>query len=213
MADRRNRLRRGARLSLFCTSYTPLFALMIVRLIGKNWGVYRFGGWNPEALLLYARQYGFSTALAVPIVFGLIGTRLFISGVGESATTNGHPVTIRDVENKNAYAIGYIGTYIIPFLFQDYSSFVEILSIAFLLTVIYFIYINSNLLIINPVLNIWYSLYQVTFIDTLGGIEKKGLIITKEKYLKEGDKLLFKDIGPKLYFAVAEKEGENDELA
>lgn len=213
MTDRRNRLRLGARLSLFCTSYTPLFALMIVRQVGKNWGGYRWGGLNPDAFWLYVKQFGFSTVLGVPILFGLVGIRLFILRVGESAAVNGHPVTIKDVENRNSDAIGYIGTYIIPFLFQDYSSLVEITSVAVLLLVIYRIYINSNLLIINPVLNIWYSLYKVMFVDSCGGMEKKGLIITSEKYLQEEDKMLFEDIGQKLYFAVAEREGENDEPA
>lgn len=205
MIPRQNRLRLGARLSLFCTSYTPLFGLMILRHVGKLWGVYHWGGWEWDAFILYIKQFGFSTILAIPIIFGLVGIRLFILRVGGSATTSGDPVTIKDVENRNSDSISYIGTYIIPFLFQDYSSFIDILSVAILLGVIYFIYINSNLLLINPGLNLWYSLYATAFVDSKSGPPKRGMVITREKFLQEEDRMLFMPIGHKLYFAVREE--------
>ncbi len=204
MATRQNQLRLGARLSLFCTSYTPLFALMILRHVGKLWGAYHWGGLEQEAILLYIRQFGFSTVLSMPILFGLVGIRIFILRVGNSASINGARVTIKDVENRNSDSISYIGTYIIPFLFQDYSSLIDIFSIVILLGVIYFIYINSNLLLINPGLNLWYSLYATTFVDSDNGALKRGMVITREKFLQEEDQMLFMPIGHKLYFAIPE---------
>lgn len=136
------------------------------------------------------------------MLFGAIGLYFFVVKVGSSAKLSGTKVKIKDVKNRNSDAINYIATYLIPFLFQEYTAFPDILSIIILLVVMYFIYTNSSLLLINPTLNLFYSLYEVDYVDNFEetGKRKNGLIITKERFLEEDDYLLLKPIGHKLYF-------------
>ncbi len=112
----------------------------------------------------------------------------------------GDEVTIKDVKNRNSESISYIGTYIIPFLFQSYSTFYELFAISFLLFVIYKIYINSSLLLINPLLNIKYSIYEIDFLDK-EKINKSGMVITQRKNLEEENIIKIVKIGHKLYYS------------
>lgn len=205
MSARKNKLRFGARYSLFTTSYFPLFFIIIIRQISHNWEYLQWGGFSKETILNFIHYFGFATLLVIVSIIGFIGLNLFILNIGKSTNISGTKVLIKNVKNRNNDSISYIGTYIIPFLFQDYTSYADILSIIILLVVIYFIYSRSSLLVINPTLNIVYALYEVEYIDnfnTDNAKTKNGLIITKEKFLKEDDIMLFKKIGHKLYFSI-----------
>lgn len=205
--NRKRKLHKSVEFSLFATSYLPLFFLMIVRQISQNNQYLNWAGFNIEAILLLFQKFGLSILLFAISFVGILGLRLSIKNISREAKINGHPVTIKDVKNRNAEAISYIGTYIIPFLFQDYSDWYSLISILFLLFVIYKIYINSTLMLINPILNIKYSLYEIEFYDTKDHTKyKSGLIITKDKFLQEDDSHLIHNIGPKLYFGVINEE-------
>lgn len=198
-------LHAGVRFALFATSYSPLFLLMILKIYFKHSEYLHWGGLNKQAVLIYTKYFGLSTVLISFIVIGTLGMLIFLTQINDSTTTNGSPVSVKDVRNKNNEAISYIGTYIIPFLFQNYTELYEVLSIGILLIVIYFIYINSTLILINPVLNLKYSLYEVEFYNDHQKEDNKtknGLIITKERFLEEEDRMLFKRIGHKLYYAI-----------
>lgn len=186
-------LRKGVRFTLFVTSYSPLFLLMIVKQISINYQTLINFTINYD----FFKNFGLTIFLIVLLILGFVGLRFFITDTSKSTEDAGDAVIINDVKNKNSEAINYIGTYIIPFLFQNYSSFYELFSIAILLIVIYFIYINSTLILINPILNIRYNLYEIGYSQGINNCY--GMLITKIKYLEEGDKILLKRIGHKLY--------------
>jgi hypothetical protein len=208
---RRNLLHSGVRFALFATSYSPLFLIMIMKVSFSHSAYLHWGGFTSKAFLVFIKYFGLCSVLLGFIIVGSIGLFVFISQIKSSTNLNGFPVLIKDLKNKNSEAISYIGTYIIPFLFQDYSGLYEVLSVTILLVVIYFIYINSTLILINPVLNLRYSLYEVEFVnDHLkeAGKSRSGLIITEERFLEEEDQMMFKRIGHKLYFAMSRTLGE-----
>lgn len=211
--NRRNMLHSGVRFALFATSYSPLFLLIILKIYFKYSEYLYWGGCNSQAVMFYLKYFGLASLLLALMLFGSIGQMIFLNQISKNTTLNGTPVLIKDVKNKNSEAISYIGTYIIPFLFQDYSALYEIISILILLLVIYFIYINSTLILINPVLNLRYSLYEVDFCDsTHNGASDKtktGLIITNERYLEDDDTMLFKKIGHKLYYGIIKSKGDD----
>jgi hypothetical protein len=180
--------------------------LIILRQLTDNAPKLHWGGFNTDAVVLFLRSYGISLVLAAVGSVGAAMLWVSLRNIRRSALTNGIPVQITEVRNRNAESISYIGTYIIPFLFEDYSSLYAVLAVVILLGVIYFIYVNSTLLLINPVLNLWYSLYEVEFSDAavvspLPTRAKTGMIIAAQKFLEEDDRMLFQRIGPKLYFA------------
>ena len=204
--DRRHMLHHSVRFALFATSYLPLFVLIILRQLTDNAPKLRWGGFHADAVTLFLRSYGISLVLTAVGAMGAVMLWVSLRNIRRSALTNGVPVQITEVRNRNAESISYIGTYIIPFLFEDYSSLYAVLAVVILLGVIYFIYVNSTLLLINPVLNLWYSLYEVEFSDaavmsSLPVKAKTGMIIAAQKFLEEDDRMLFQRLGPKLYFA------------
>ena len=110
------------------------------------------------------------------------------------------PVIVKNVKNKNSEAIGYIATYLIPFLFQSFDGWYECFSVLFLLFIIYRIYINSSLLLINPLLSIKFAIYEIEYMQN--SKLKTGLIISKEKSLQDDSEIKLYEIGHKLFFSI-----------
>lgn len=197
---------RGVRFALFATSYAPLFLLLIVRQLIDNIYYLKWGGLSTDAIVTLVSKFGLSIFVGVLMALGLVALWQSLRNLKETTETNGSAVTVLDVRNRNAEAVGYIGTYIIPFLFQNMSGVYATVAVAFLLFVVYSIYVNSTLLLVNPILSFWYSLYEIEYVVSRSGKEsgprKNGMIIIKDKYLEDMDTVLLMKIGPKLYFGV-----------
>ncbi len=194
-----NNLHGIAQFALFVTSYFPLFALIIIRQVSENSDYLNYTGFEWIYIKLFFLKFGLSAILTLVSLVGLYGYRKTLGNIEEVAQ-NGRPVKIIDVKNKNSEAIGYIATYIIPFLFQSFSGWYECVSVLFLLGIIYRIYINSSLLLINPILSFRFSIYEIEYTD--GDKGKKGLIISRDKYLQDEANIKIYEIGHKLYFAI-----------
>lgn len=207
MPDTRQNILPGrVRFALFSTSFTPLFLLIILRQVTDTWGDLRWAGITLDGVETFFRYYGISAGLSVISLTGSLFLFFTLQNLRRTIGNNGVPVQIVDVKNRNSESISYIGTYIIPFLFEDYRSLFSVLALIILLGVIYVIYVNSTLLLINPVLNLWYSLYEVEYFDVpfgqpLPNRSKNAMIVVSERLLAEGDRLLFQRVGHKLFFA------------
>ncbi|MCU7549323.1 hypothetical protein OCK74_09365 [Chitinophagaceae bacterium LB-8] len=190
-------LKRLSLFTLFITSYIPLFALVIFRQFYNNWEFLHWGGLSIDSLHVFVKKFGVSTVLLMLSVIGLLGYFITFSNIRANAA-NGALVLLKDVKNKNSEAIGYIATYIIPFLFQNFETPYEIFAFSFLLFIIYRIYINSNMLLINPLLTMRYAIYEIEYESR----KKKcnGLVVTKEKFLPDDTEVKLYEIGHKLYF-------------
>jgi len=193
-----NRLHGIAQFSLFATSYLPLFILLIGKQINSNYEFLHFGGFNKESLLMFVTKFGLSFILSSIGIVGYAGFRLTINNLERDAD-NGFTVTICDVKNKNSESISYIATYIIPFAFLNLSELFDLFSILFLILIIYRIYINSSLILINPVLNIKYALYEIEYVENKN--KRAGFVISKDKYLQESEKIKIYEIGHKMYYS------------
>ena len=198
-----NNLHGIAQFALFVTSYFPLFLLIIIRQVSENSDYLNYANFEWVSIKVFLLKFGLSAILSVVSLIGLFGYRKTLGNIEEVAE-NGRPVKIKDVKNKNSEAIGYIATYIIPFLFQSFSSWYECISVLFLLGIIYRIYINSSLLLINPILSFRFSIYEIEYTD--GDKEKNGLIISRDKYLQDEADIKIYEIGHKLYFAINNSE-------
>jgi hypothetical protein len=191
------KLRKTAQLTLFISSYAPLFILIIIRQLGENIGYMHWSGITFTAVLVMIQKFGLSIFLVLLLLFGTFGYLITFKNL-EKTAENGDVVSLKDVKNKNSEAIGYIATYIIPFLFQSFESFFEIFAVIFLLYIIYRIYINSTMLLINPLLSIKYAIYEVEY--ETNGKKCNGLVISKDKYLMEDTTVKLYEIGHKLYY-------------
>jgi hypothetical protein len=198
-----NRLKGVASFVLFATSYTPLFILVIAKQVFENYDFLSWGGLNFDALSLCIRKFGLAIFLTIISVFGFWGYKMTLKQI-EKYSANGYNVMVTNVDNRNSDSIGYIATYIMPFLFQNLNSYYELFAFIFLMIIIYRIYVNSNMILINPILNFKYSIFQIEY--ELNGKKKNGLVITKDKYLLEDKNIKIYEIGFKLYYAVKSEE-------
>ncbi|SFT09556.1 hypothetical protein [Sphingobacterium wenxiniae] len=188
-----------AQFSLFVSSYLPLFLLLIARQISVNNDYLYWGGISWESVKLFGAKFGLSAILLFFSAVGAFGYWKTLANIEEVAK-NGNPVTVTDVKNKNSESIGYIATYLIPFLFQNFDNWYECVSVIFLLLIIYRIYINSSLLLINPLLSFRFGIYEIEY-TTQNGKNRNGLIISRDKSLQDDCKVKLYEIGHKLYFA------------
>jgi len=200
-AKNNNGLRRGALFSLFVTSYIPLFAIVIGKQVKEGWEFMKWGGWNVEALWCFATHFGMSLVLSIISITGCVGIIALLNNLKKNLN-NGYTVKVTKISNRNSEAIGYIATYIVPFLASDFSSGFECVVFVVVMVLIYVIYTNSNMILINPLLNIWYSLLEIEYkiVGDSSDEAHDALIITDTKDYKENVNYQMYQIGFKLYY-------------
>lgn len=197
--DKTNNLRGIAQFVLFATSYIPLFILIAFRQISENISFLIWGGLNTESIIICIQKFGLSIFSIVISILGLIGYRWTFQNL-KKVSPNGDNVTVLKIDNKNSESIGYIATYIVPFLFQSFDGWYELFSLFFLMVIIYRIYINSNLILINPILSFKYSLFEIEYKQQNGKV-RNGLIIIDSKHINEDEMIKIYEIGFKLFYA------------
>lgn len=190
------------RFTLFATSYTPLFGLIASKQLSDNPNFLHWGGLNKAGLWTWIKNYALATLLLITVAVSLVGLLYFLYQLRQRTQSSGNPVRLVAVRNRNSEAISYIGSYIIPFLFQGYKTLYENVATFVLLGLVYQIYVHSTLLLINPLLTLRYSLYEVDFNDTSATI-KTGMLIINNRYLEAPDTIRIYAVGPRLYFGLS----------
>ncbi len=199
MKKRGNRLKAGARFSLFITSYLPMFFIMVFRQVCLYRDHLSWAGLTPDPVKCFVKYFGAATFLSALSLVGIIGIIVLLKNMRRRIKNNPIEIVVSDIENKNSESISYLFTYIIPFVFQDLSLIDNVVAVFTLLFVTFCIYMHSSLILINPTISFWYSLYGIEYGE--GEVTKKAMIITKQKYLEENDQIHIKEIGHKLYYA------------
>lgn len=200
-ATNNNKLRRGALFSLFVTSYIPLFVIVIAKQLRDGREFLYWRGLNKDTFCCFLSHFGMSSILVVLSIFGVVGIIILLHNL-KSNLNNGHIARVTKINNRNSEAIGYIATYIVPFLASDFTSWFECTIFVVVMALIYTIYTNSNMIMINPLLNIWYSLLEVEYkmVGDFSGEIHDALIITDNKNFKENVNYQIYPIGFKLYY-------------
>lgn len=151
------------RLLLFLSSYFPLSLIFFFLFAAKH-------RWASLIILLV----------------GVIGFSGMVVYLQKANTIAPLPVKVVGVQRCDGEAISYIVSYIIPFLAVPFSSWEQGIALSIFFLVIGFLYVNSNLIHINPMLNlIGYHVYEITLED--GGV---CFVITRRRRIKRGDILL-----------------------
>jgi formate hydrogenlyase subunit 3/multisubunit Na+/H+ antiporter MnhD subunit len=209
-----NTLKRGdklpalVKLSLFISSYSPLFIIIILKQVDQNKEYLSFGGVNCISIKLLFTKFGISIFLTIASIIGLAGLYFFIKNMKKITEDNGDSFVITRIENKNTESMGYVATYLLPFVFQDYSSLFEIIEVFLLLTVMYIIYTHSTLIVVNPVLNVLrYSLYNIEYYNNKSTNKstetiRDGIFIVNCHYLEKEDTLLAKKLKANLFYGI-----------
>lgn len=206
-----NSLRKQAQFSLFITSYAPLFALIILKQLYTNGEFLYWGGISIDSIICFVEKFGLSSILFIVGIYGLWGVNKTMKKI-RSRSKDGTPVDVVDVKNKNSESVNYIATYIIPFAFQSFGSWFELIAIIAIILIIYRIFINSSLLLVNPLLSLKYGLYEIKYTEK-GRKENKddenndpqniknAMMLTENKFIVEKDSIIIYPIGHKMFYA------------
>jgi len=131
---------------LFISSYLPLVASFAVLYLRTSW-------------IISAVLFAFMV-LAFTIL--LIALR-YVRGMEPV------PLAISSSSRRDDNVLAYFAAYLVPFALAPPKDIYEAISIGIFFVVVGYIYVNSNLIYINPVLNLLgYHLFEVTIGDTPG---------------------------------------------
>lgn len=93
-------------------------------------------------------------------------------------------VKVVGIQRRDGEAMSYIVSYIIPFLAIPFSNWEQGVALSIFFVVLGILYVNSNMIHINPMLNLaGYHLYEITLED--GGIH---CLITRHR-ITRGEQL------------------------
>lgn len=205
---RNNKLPLLTRLILFVSSYVPLFVIIILKQVFEHQQYLNFGGFSTQAVTTFFEKFLISGVLLAVSLAGVIGLVFFTKSMTVRLERSGDRIEIKKIQNKNNESIGYVATYLVPFMYQSFSTPFEVLSFIILMSVIFVIYVNSTLIVVNPMLNLWYSLYDIEYVELKSGLEKNGTFIITQHNIRRSDRLVVKDMGNNTFFSRLEETDE-----
>lgn len=129
-----------SRYVLFASSYSPLTLAFAVLYLRSS---------RPTAVVLFA--------FAAASVALLVAMLRVVNGMARQ------PLVVENTARKDSDTLSYLATYLIPFALSPPKDAYELGALAIFVIVLGFLYVNSNMIYINPVLNaMGYHLYEVT---------------------------------------------------
>ncbi len=138
-----NGLKYFAKLILFICSYLPLFIILLLNY------------WSNRLVL--------NIILISIVIFSLISWFILFYLLKDIDCTHGKVYEVINISDESEISLNYLFTYIIPFLSMQYDNWKNLLSIGIILFITLVIYVNSNLIYMNPMLNIsGYSILKIT---------------------------------------------------
>ena len=152
------------RILLFLSSYAPLFAILAYDAYPGNlvlvWVLGATAVFSPAALWGYVHYW--------------LPRKAEIS------------ITAKRVTPRDSEAVSYLLFYLFPFLDVNLQSLAESAPMIVLLLVMSIIYINSNMMYVNPMLNLFgYHIFEVENEDG-----KVYGLISRDKYIRPGTSFL-----------------------
>lgn len=161
---------------LFISAYTPLFLIFILRYLEVQMILF----WVLICILIFLNSIWF-------LLFKL--TKKWTSKT----------FTVKNSVNRTSDALNYIIAYIIAFLGFQFEKWQDWIALIILLFIIFFIYINSNLIFINPILNIFG--YKIQDVETSLG--EHIILITKKNKLEPDTEIQVKDFSENVFLEVS----------
>jgi len=161
---------------LFLSSYGPLFALLALRTYEKSMTL-------------------FWLAVAALAISGL-GVAIFFFAVAKRAKERHWIVA---TEDHNGDVAAYAATYLLPFLAIFGASWRDVLALALFIVIIGVIYVESEMIYINPLLSLLgYHLFSVQTTTAFGGptsdSPRSRWLICKRTAVGEGEPVVVRQV-------------------
>ncbi len=140
-------MRLWVKVVLFLSSYLPLFLILTI----KNW-------FNFYVTVVFIIVCAYSLLVWVFIV-------------SKRETVESYKVL--KAENKTQESLNYLIPYIISFIGFDLNKWQDWSALTILLSILFVVYLNSDLLYINPILSFFkYKIYKVEVCKPIIGCEE-----------------------------------------
>jgi hypothetical protein len=159
------------RILLFFSSYAPLFVITALQWHSK------IGKW--------------SYLLGTIAVVSVVALWLFVRVSRRIAPV---PLEIESARSLNAEALNYVATYIFPFLDSRPDDPLYAAGLLVLYAVLGIIYVNSNMIHINPLLNV--VGYRLIEVETGGTVCS---LITRRRFIARGSIIRVRRLGDDVY--------------
>lgn len=161
------------KIGLFLSSYLPLFLILAI----KNW---------------------FDSHMVLILIFVSVYSLVWIIIINNSKKGTSESYRVIKVRDKSHESLNYIIPYIISFIGFDLNKWQDWSALGILLLMLFMIYLNSELLYINPMLSFFhYRIYGVKVCKPIIGCKEtvsEILLITKKDRIKNNDDITVKDI-------------------
>lgn len=160
-------INKFSKLILFYFAYLPLFIILSINNILEL-----------KPLII---------TISILIVIGFVSIFLLLKTI-KSVTPNQEKIIVH--ENRNSEYLGFLVTYLIPFL-VSFAGIREIISFSILFILIGYLYLGTSLFGINPLLKIFfgYNIYHVSLGNT------KYFLLSKIKHKQGENNLDIKKFG------------------
>jgi hypothetical protein len=150
------------RLILFLSSYAPLFLIIAMR------------GWHESRHLA-----------VVPAIVAVLSVVVLFVFLRTAQQLSADKVSVSSVISRDGDAMSYIVTYLLPFLAVKLNDPTDVVSLGIVLFVIGLLYVNSNMIHTNPVLNIvGYHIFEIE-----DGNGKTTALICKRSHIRTGSEI------------------------
>ena len=167
-------MRFWVKAGLFLSSYFPLFLILAV----KNW---------------------FNCYMTLILIIVSIYSLVWVGIISISKKETAESYKVLKVENRTQESLNYLIPYIISFIGFDLNKWQDWGALAILLLILFVVYLNSNLLYVNPILLFFkYKIYKIEVCKPVMGCEDtRGeilMITNRKKHIKMGERITVKDI-------------------
>ena len=189
--------------AMFCLSYFPLFLLLSLKFLIVNAKFLSYGGFNKDSVYLFIENFGAIIILISLSIYAFVGTHFTLKNIKRSAS-NSFPATITSIKPKNEEALSYLVTYVIPLIVIESVVLFEYVTFIVLFIIYYKLYATSSLILINPILNMKYGLFEIEY-NQGENTDKQAMVISENSYLFEGDSIKLVRISHRLFFAINSK--------
>ena len=169
-----------------------------MRKIVHNAEFLHYAGISINSLKCFYEKFGLASVLIILSGIFCIGLKILLGNIHKRAS-NGHKAELVSINNRNNEALGYLATYIVPFISAESATSLDIICFIIMMLIVYGIYVRSNMILINPIFNLKYSLYEIEY-KIKQDKERDGLVLVKGHSLEEDDKLIIYPIGFKLFY-------------
>jgi hypothetical protein len=160
---------------LFLSSYSPLFLIMAVKYAPTH------------------RYFGVGMTLLSVVSVSLL--LLYLRAASRLAVDR---IVVERISGKDVEAMGYIATYLIPFLDLKIEEISNAISLLLLFGVLGVLYVHSNLIYVNPILNLLnYHLFEV---ELAGG--GSAALLSKRRFLERNSTIAVASLGEQILLEV-----------